>query len=251
MQSIRSSLLSPYANLLHAFSTKAKGFSSRPFSQNNLAYHVMDNPQTVKKNHLHYSQYLDYDINKLVYMNQVHGDDVKIINKDSDLSLIPKCDALITQEKNIPLMVMVADCIPVLIYDPIENVISVVHAGRAGIFNKIIPKTIKTMQEHFNTNPSELIIVLGPSIRQCCYEVGSEVNDEAKNLEYSEALHKQGESYYLDLIAIAKKQLEEIGVNQNNIEISAYCTSCHHELFYSYRAEQNNTGRFSGLIMLK
>jgi len=251
MQSVTSSLLSHYPDLLHAFSTKAKGFSIKPFSQNNLAYHVNDDPQTVRKNHLNYSKYLDYDINRLVHMNQVHGDKIRIIDKDSDLSLVTECDALITQEKKIPLMVMVADCIPVLMYDPINKVIAVVHAGRAGVFNKIIPKTIKTMQKHFNSEPVNIITVLGPSIHPCCYQVGQEIYKEAKRLAYDYAIRIQDESYYLDLIAIVKEQLKEVKVKKQNIEISKYCTSCNHELFFSYRAEQNNTGRFSGLLMLK
>jgi len=251
MRSIHSQLFKKHENILHAFSTKQNGHSKPPFSQNNLAYHVNDNLLDVQENHLHYAQYLNYDIKKLVYMDQVHGDSIHIITQHSDLSQIPSCDALITQEKNIPLMVMVADCIPILIYDPIHQVIAVVHAGRAGIFKKLIPKTIQTMQESYHSKPSDIIIVLGPSIRQCCYEVGIEIYNEAKALSYEYALQIKGKHYYLDLISIAKQQLAEIKVNKNNIDILDYCTACHHNLFFSYRAEENNTGRFSGLIMLK
>ena len=80
MRSVKSPLLTPYTNLLHAFSTKDKGFSSKPFFQNNLAYHVNDNPENVDKNHLYYSKYLNYDLIKLVRMNQVHGDRVVLID---------------------------------------------------------------------------------------------------------------------------------------------------------------------------
>ena len=171
MRSVHSSLLSKHSDLLHAFSTKQNGFSIEPFAQNNLAYHVNDNTQTVYKNHIHYAQYLNYNIESLVHMNQIHGDKIVIIDKDTDLTKIPQCDAMITKEKEIPLMVMVADCIPILIYDPIKKVIAVVHAGRTGVFLKILTKTLQMMQRSFKSSAEDLLIVLGPSIRNCCYEV--------------------------------------------------------------------------------
>jgi len=251
MRSIQSSLLSVHKNLLHAFSTKKNGNSEFPFSQNNLAYHVNDNPQTVLKNHLNYANYLNYDINRLVHMEQIHGDKIVIIDKTSDLSIIPQSDALITQEKNIPLMVMVADCIPILVYDPIQKAIAVIHAGRAGVFNKILIKTLKLMKRQFNTQVENTNIVLGPSIRSCCYQVGEEIKKEAESLNYTYAVKTNDNTISLDLIIIIKEQLRELGIPIKNIEVSPYCTSCNKDLFFSYRAENNNTGRFSGLLMLK
>jgi YfiH family protein len=184
-------------------------------------------------------------------MRQVHGDKVVTINKDTDLNKIPQCDALITNEKEIPLMVMVADCIPILIYDPIKKVIAVVHAGRAGVFLKLLPKTIQTMLSEFKSKTEDLLIVLGPSICGCCYEVGAEIKNEAEKLNYKYAITHKDSSYFLDLISILKEQLKEIDIKENNIEISPYCTSCNNNLFFSYRAENNITGRFSGLLMLR
>lgn len=184
-------------------------------------------------------------------MEQVHGNSIKIIDKDTDLSQVPQCDALITQEKNIPLMVMVADCIPILLYDPVQEVIAVVHAGRAGVFNKILIKTIKKMTSNFNTDIKDLLVVLGPSIRECCYEVGEEIKEETKTLNYSYAIKEKKHSYYLDLISIIKQQLKEINLQNEHIDITHYCTSCNKKIFFSYRADENITGRFSGLLMLK
>ncbi|MDF1881250.1 laccase domain-containing protein [Sulfurimonas sp. MAG313] len=78
MQSIESNLLKQHPSIKHAFSTRAKGYSKKPFSQNNLAFHIKDNPKHLKNNHLIFSKYLNYDINKLVYMDQVHGKIVKL-----------------------------------------------------------------------------------------------------------------------------------------------------------------------------
>ena len=251
MRSVQSPLLTPFPHLKHAFSTKENGYSLKPFAHNNLAYHVNDDPKLVFKNHQNYAHYLDYDFNKLVHMQQVHGTSVIIIDKNTNLKEVPTCDALITQVKNIPLMVMVADCIPILIYDPSKEVIAVVHAGRAGTFNKILPHTINKMHNNFGTDSKNLIIVLGPSIRACCYEVGKEIKEEAKGLNHTYAIMEREQSYYLDLVSIIKKQLLELGVKNKNIDISPYCTSCNNDIFFSYRADSNTTGRFSGLLMLK
>ena len=252
MRVIHSSLLSDHTdNLLHAFTTRIEGFSLKPFYQNNLAYHVNDDPKKVQQNHMRLAQYLDYDFERLVHMDQVHGDTIKIIDNDSDLNHIPQCDALITKEKNIPLMVMVADCIPIMIYDKEEKVIAVVHAGRAGVFAQLLPKTLKTMQMRFNSNKQNLIIVLGPSIHKCCYEVGKEIKEEAEKLGYAYAIHSDNGNYYLDLISIIKEQLQDMNILKENIEYSPFCTSCHKDLFFSYRAENKITGRFCGLLKLK
>lgn len=251
MQSVRSPLLSKYSDLLHAFSTKAGGYSLKPYAQNNLAFHVNDNPQTVHKNHTYYAKYLDYNLNNLVYMDQVHGDKILIIDKNTDLKKIPRCDAIITNQKDIPLMVMVADCIPILIYDPVKKVIATVHAGRAGVFLNILSKTIVMMKTSFQSQAHDLIVVLGPSIRSCCYEVGLEIKNEAERLNYSYAITQKNGSYYLDLLSIVKEQIKDIDVKDKNIDISPYCTSCNTNIFFSYRAEKETSGRFSGLLMLK
>jgi len=251
MRSVKSPLLRKHSNLLHAFSTKVSGYSLRPFAQNNLAYHVNDDPLTVYKNHLNYARYLDYNIKNLVYMEQIHGDKIVVIDKNTDVNKIPKCDALITDQKDIPLMVMVADCIPILIYDPIKEVIATVHAGRAGVFLKIVTKTIQVMRKSFKSSTQDLIVVLGPSIRSCCYEVGLEIKEEAQALGYKYAITKKDSSYYLDLISIVKKELKGLNVNKDNIDVSPYCTSCNNDIFFSYRAEKNTSGRFSGVLMLK
>ncbi|PHR54074.1 MAG: hypothetical protein COA44_14470 [Arcobacter sp.] len=251
MQSVRSPLLNPYTQITHAFSTKEDGFSLKPFSQNNLAYHVNDNPKHVFQNHQHFALYLQYDLKKLVHMNQVHGNSISIIDKSTDLNHIPKCDALITQEKNIPLMVMVADCIPILLYDPIKEIIAVVHAGRAGVFNKILIKTINKMTSNFKTDAKDLLVVLGPSIKECCYDVDMQIKVEAIKHNYGYSINEKKDSYYLDLVSIIKEQLKELHIENKNIEISNYCTSCNNKLFFSYRADKNITGRFCGLLMLR
>lgn len=248
MEILTSKLLSPYKNLLHAYTTRSHGHS---IYGNNLAYHVNDAKEDVEQNHIELATYLHYPLDKLVHMNQIHGDDIIFINQQHNYDLIPTCDALITQEKNTPLMVMVADCIPILIYDPVKEVIAAVHAGRAGIFTKVLPKTIKKMRIQYGCKAKDLLISLGPSIRQCCYEVGSEIETEAQEKQLDYAMSMRENKYFLDLLTIAHNQLKEAGIKTENIETSPYCTACNTEQFFSYRVEKNRCGRFCGLIMLK
>ncbi len=251
IKTINSTLLRPYISLLHAFSTKQGGYSKSKYFGNNLAFHVNDDLETVKKNHIYFSKELGYPSDRLVHMNQIHGNSIVIINSNTDLKPIPQCDAIITNLKNTPLMVLVADCIPILIYDPVKEVVSAVHAGRTGIFSKILPNTIQKMKENYKSELRDLLIVLGPSIHQCCYEVGSDVKKETIKNGYEYAIETKDSKYYLGLEHIVSRQLEEIGIKVNQIEYSSYCTSCNNDMFYSYRAEKNVCGRFCGLIMLK
>lgn len=248
MKTIKSKLLTPEIDIIHAYSTRLDGISKYG---NNLAYHVNDNIANVTKNHHKLAQLLQYSKERLVHMNQVHGDKVISINNDHDFTQVPTCDALITREKKTPLMVMVADCNPILMYDPIQKVIAAIHAGRSGIFSNIITKTITRMQQEYKCLPKDILVSIGPSIHQCCYEVGSEIKEETDRLGYAYAIKTDSSSHYLDLLSIAHKQLKEAGIQIKNIEASQQCTACNTGLFYSYRAENNSCGRFAGIIMLK
>ena len=248
MTTISSKLLLPHKNILHAVSTRLNGHS---LYENNLAYHVNDRKEDVILNHKELAEYLQYPLDELVHMNQVHGNEVLCIDESHDFTKVPECDAVITNKKNIPLMVMVADCIPILIYDPIKKVVGAVHAGRTGIFSKILPETIKTMRNKYRCAPEEILIYLGPSIHQSCYEVGEDIKDETEKNEYGYAIKINEGHYYLDLLSIAHQQLHDIGIKKENIETSNYCTACNTDKFYSYRAEKNQCGRFAGVIMLK
>lgn len=220
--------------LLKQFTTK---------KDKNLAYHVGDIKQNVDRARIELAQKLNYDNNSLKYMDQVHGNDVKIVNEQQNLYT---CDALITDKKETPLMVMVADCIPILFFDGEKGVIAAAHAGRNGVYLNIAANVIKKMKKDFNCHVENINIVLGPSIQKCCYEVSQELADIAvKNFG------KEFESNrFIDLQGIVKKQLIEAGIDENNIEISNICTKCGSGDYFSYRADKS-CGRFAGIIMLR
>lgn len=208
----------------------------------NLAYHVDDKKENVTTTRENLAKKLKYDPKQLKYMDQIHGNEVKIINKEQNLY---KCDAIITNKKNTPLMVMVADCIPILFFDKENNVIAVAHAGRNGVYLNIVTKVIDKMKSNFNCNSKNINIVLGPSIQKCCYEVSQKLANIAIN-SFGKEFEK---NRYIDLQGIVKKQLLENNIPLKNINISKICTKCAGKNYFSYR-KNSSCGRFAGVIMM-
>ena len=240
MQTFHSQLLNKFPNLTHTFTDKKDG---------NLAFHVGDDETNVIKNHKKLAQKLDYTLKTVVHMKQIHSDIVKVVTGEDSFKNPPTCDAIITDKKNIPLMVMVADCSPILFYDPQKEVIAVTHAGRAGAFSNIIQNVIDTFTQEFHSEVHDIVVSVGPAICSECYEVGEEIYKEAKKRKMEYALSKTEEKYHLNIRAILQKQLREAGVKERNFEISAHCTKCHSD-FFSYR-EDKKCGRFAGVLMLR
>ncbi|RBQ30019.1 peptidoglycan editing factor PgeF [Aliarcobacter vitoriensis] len=209
----------------------------------NLAFHTGDDKNNVINNRQKLSLKIGYDYEKLVYMNQTHGNNVVKVDENSP-KLIEDCDGIITNCKNLPLMVMVADCIPILMFDVKKGVVCAIHAGRNSTFLKIVQISAKKMIEEFACNKDDIKVILGPSIQKCCYEVSPELALIVKNSFGNEFVNNRN----IDLQGINKKLLSEIGVT--NIEISNICTKCSNKPYFSYRKDKN-TGRFAGIIMIK
>ena len=208
----------------------------------NLAYHVGDIKENVDKNRENLAGKLGYKNEDLVYMNQVHGNNVVIVDENSS-KLIDNCDWIITNTKNLPLMVMVADCIPILFFDEKKGVIAAVHAGRNSTFLKIAQITANKMINELGCNANNIKVIMGPSIHTCCYEV----SDELVNIVKTSFGEKFCKGNNIDLHGINVKLLEEVGIR--HIRISEICTKCSNEPFYSFR-KNPQTGRFAGIIKL-
>ena len=208
-----------------------------------------DDKNSVEKNHQLLADELHYEKNILVHMKQVHSDIVHIVDDKDNFENPPTCDALITNRPNTPLMVMVADCSPILFYDDEKKVIAVAHAGRAGAFKNIVKNVINSFQNKFHSQPKNIKVAVGASIAECCYEVGDEIYDEAKELNLEYAIKKKEDAYYLDISKILYKQLIDAEVKKENIELSPECSCCKNGTYFSYRAD-GTTGRFCGIIKL-
>ncbi len=237
--------LSGLDRLKHAFTTRDGGVSLAPYDSLNLAYHVGDDPLHVTQNHHLLAKALGYE--RLVYMRQIHSDAVHVVSDADDFDHPAQCDALITDRIGVALMIMSADCVPIILYDPTRHVAAVVHAGREGAFKNIVARTVETMREHFTCKPSELIAALGPSIGGCCYEVGLEHVQKAKALGYGAMTQEREGKQYLHVSAIITAQLRSCGVG--TIEEIMHCSACHSDTLFSYRA-QGVTGRIGGVACL-
>jgi hypothetical protein len=171
------------------------------------------------------------NLSDYVTVKQVHGDNVLVV-KSSSVGEV-KADAMITNQRGIGLVIRVADCVPIMFYDPTKNAIGIAHAGWRGTLKKIVAKTVAKMRDEFETNPEDLVIGIGPSICVKHYEVDEAVLFGAKG--------------HFDLRAANKIQLEKLGVK--NIEIMPYCTYERTDLFYSYRREGKKGMITTGILI--
>ncbi|MBI4697960.1 MAG: peptidoglycan editing factor PgeF [Nitrospirae bacterium] len=189
---------------------------------------------------------LNYDIDNVYLPIQKHTNAVHVLNSDMTQVI---ADAVVTDRKGILIGVQVADCVPVLLYDRQRSVIGAVHAGWRGTAKLILKNAIITMQERFNSSAEDILIAMGPSIRQCCYEAGADVKEAVAEAtgENSCCQVKNGK-YFIDLLSANRYQAVSMGIPADNIWQSDDCTFCNPELFYSYRYAKGTTGRQGGFI---
>jgi hypothetical protein len=187
---------------------------------------------------------LGISASELAIPKQIHSSNVSIIDKPG---IYDNCDALITDKRRIYLIVSVADCAPVFIYDSTKGIVALVHSGWRGAKDKIVKKTIDKMMAKFHSKPSDIIAYIGPCASVCCYEVGEDVWRffNKRHLRF-----KSNGKYYLDLKSELFDQLVQ-SIPYSNIGVSRYCTICNPELFHSYRREGRNSGRMWALIGLR
>lgn len=171
----------------------------------------------------------------IVFMQQKHSGNVALVENGDELNF-PNTDALITAIKLLPLAVLTADCLPILFYDPIKEVVAVSHAGYAGLLNNIIGNTITKMNSDFGSLSEKMLVGIGPCIETKCYGVGEERIQLFQKIfpAYHSMFTRTGGKYYLNLRMIAQQCLMKEGILKHNIEIMDICTKCDPH-FYSYR----------------
>lgn len=195
--------------------------------------------------------HLNIPLKSLVAGEQVHGDRVEVAHAIHKGAVIPRADALITEEKGVALLSLYADCLPLVLYDTKNQVIALSHAGWRGSLSSIGPKTLLVMKSLFSTEEESLWVFMGPSIHPCCYQVGWEVyelfRETFPHLYDGCFLEREGHLYF-DLKEVNRRQLLKVGVLENAIFTSSLCTSCYKELFYSFRRDGRIAGRMASLI---
>ncbi|MBI1908795.1 MAG: peptidoglycan editing factor PgeF [Deltaproteobacteria bacterium] len=184
-------------------------------------------------------------------LQQVHGKKVVVIRRGDEAPVIeskgdsPKADAWVTNDPSLIIGIKTADCVPILLYDPVQKGVAAVHAGWKGSLANISGEVVKIMQEEFYSKPSDLVAAIGPAVGFHCYEVGSDVADHFKK-EFGEdrqVLQKFGRKFLLDTQAVNRRQLHEAGLLPEKIEILSYCTHCRSDLLHSVRRDGDEAGR--------
>ena len=236
----------------HGIFLRHGGCSPKPFDSLNLSTTVGDSRENVIRNRNSILTALNIDDNRFFDVWQVHSSKVIMTDRprNRDENYL-RGDAIITKTRNIALLMRFADCVPILLMDPVNHAIGIVHAGWIGTLNKIVQKTVRDFINYFHSDPKKLRAGIGPSIGVDHYEIGKEVADKAQKVfpkNWNEIIQNRKGSLFLDLWKANESSLQEIGVEQ--IEIAGICTVCHIDDFFSHRGENGKTGRFGALISL-
>ena len=210
----------------------------------------IDFEKSVEENKQDICKYLGIDEKNLIHPSQTHTSNVDVAK--IGLSSYPDTDGLILTNNEQAVYLNFADCTPVVIYDPVNHIAAVSHAGWRGTAGMIASKTVQKMEDEFNSKPEDLKCAIGPAISFCCYNVGEDVYRELSKTvkDFSRLYEIRQGSIYVDLKGINKRQLIESGVKELNIDVCPYCTVCNNNLFFSYRKENATTNRHSAVIKL-
>ena len=276
--------------LVHGFSTRPGGFS-RAYGKAdlNLGFTKEDSLATVERNRtllLHEigaitrkpsgSRHAGSSLWPLVTLRQIHSDMIHYV--DSIPAEPPTGDGLVTVIPELLLAIQTADCLPVIVVDTRRRAVGVFHAGWRGTVQRIVEKGIGEMFRHFGSRPRDLKAAIGPGIQGCCYQVGEEVRTRFEaQFAYAASLFREvkesdpvREKYpllflnarapghgalppklFLDLVEANRQQLLAAGVPKKNLEASPLCTNCHTDLLFSYRGENEKTGRLMGVAGIR
>lgn len=259
---IRFHAFDAYKEVNAGFSTRFGGESTGYLAELNLGFERGDSDDTVARNFKSICESMGIQAQNLVLSDQIHKTEVRYVTKkDTCQERIGKklrgIDGLITDQRDVSLATSYADCVPVFFYDPVKHIIAASHSGWRGTVDKIATKTIEKMAELFGSCAEDIVVVIGPSICQSCYEVSYDVI-EAFQKKYTPEQVKQiawcsdssNQKYQLDLWAANVIQLQESGVKKENIHVAGLCTCCNHELLYSHRASKGKRGNLNGFITL-
>jgi YfiH family protein len=240
---IQPAVFSKYENLVCGVSTRY-GPDSKPPLDFNLSFKVGDNPDNVRQNRKNFFNALGIDGKKVTFQFQTHS---TVHNYVEETTFFNGSDGLYTDKKDLFLAINVADCIPVFVYDPVNEIAAGIHSGWKGTQQKIVTHTIQTLFEKYNSKPEELIVYIGPGISVKNFEVGKDVFD----LFDEEFREVRNGKYYVDLKKDIYTRLIKQGLNGENIEVSEYCTVEDKELFHSFRRDREKSGRMLGVIGMK
>lgn len=235
--------LAQFPQIQHGITTRRGGVSQAPFDSLNMASHVGDSAVHVVTNQ--HRVMARFAPAQPVYLRQVHSNSVVVLDGAMDVaagSLPGEADAVVTDHPGRLLTILVADCQPVMLYDPVRSVIANIHSGWRGSLADIIGRTVGVMETRFACHPADIHAGIGPSLGPCCAEF----------VNFREEIPASLWSYrvsdcHFDFWALSRDQLLRAGLRAENIELGEICTRCRDDLFFSYRAA-HQTGRIAAII---
>ncbi|MHB1006955.1 MAG: peptidoglycan editing factor PgeF [Chloroflexota bacterium] len=247
-------------HLVQGVAGRLGGVSGGHLAALNLSLVVQDDPRTVLENRRRLAGALGIPADRLLKSRQVHSADILVVGEREvsagalgphDSALVG--DGLLTNTPEIYLFMTFADCVPVLLHDPIKGVVGLVHAGWKGTVAKVAQRAVVVAGEAFGSRPEDILVGIGPSIGPCCYAVGPDVSAVvvAAFPGCPDLLAERDGGTHLDLWRANACQLEAVGVPAANVEVAGVCTACHTDLYFSHRRERGRTGRFGAVIGLR
>ncbi len=246
--------------LVHGFSTRLGGVSEGWFSALNLrgGGPEPDVRENVRENYRRFCGALGTDMRDVVQSQQVHEDTVRHVTaadrgKGLFVTTDYTADALVTDEPGLNLMVFSADCIILLLHDPVTRAIGAVHAGWRGTALDLPAKTVREMGRLFGARRSDVRVAIGAGIGPCCFETHDDVPDAMRSAfggGVEAYIRPRGAKWTVDLKEINAWRLREAGLRKENIDICPTCTACHTDLYWSHRITGNKRGVQGALIGL-
>ncbi|MGW5617015.1 peptidoglycan editing factor PgeF [Streptomyces sp. NPDC003877] len=229
-----------------AFTDRWGGVSAAPYEELNLGGAVGDDPDAVRTNRELAAKSLGVEPDRVVWMNQVHGADVVVVDEPWGSSPgIPSVDAIVTARRGLALAVLTADCVPVLLADPVAGIAAAAHAGRPGMIAGVVPAALRAMTD-LGADPSRIVARTGPTVCGRCYEVPEAMRAEVSAVEPAAYAETSWGTPAVDVSAGVHAQLERLGVRDR--EQSPVCTLESRDHF-SYRRDRT-TGRLAGYVWL-
>jgi YfiH family protein len=249
--------------IVQATFTRLGGCSPEPWQSLNMGGSVGDDPIRVIENRRKAFSVVGRSPESVFDVWQVHSAEVVCATAPRPRDQSPQqADAILTDKDHVTLLMRFADCVPVMLFNPITKVVGLVHAGWQGTVKKVVKEAVVVMHSQYHSNPQDILAAIGPSIGSCHYEVGEDViryvhlafgMDAPALLKPIQVQYDASQSSNLplafDLWSANRLLLEQAGVR--HVQIAGLCTACHTEDWFSHREEKGKTGRFGVLIGLK
>ncbi len=236
--------------LRHGIFTREGGVSAPPFASLNVSYSVADDRAAIGENRARCASALGLTSTRIVCAGLVHGTRTARVEAGDGTPLpdgsrvVQDVDVMITSTPGIGLLITAADCLQVLLYDPLTPAVGIAHAGWRGLAGGVLTAAVAAMGAHFGTVPARILAGIGPGLGPCC----ARFSDPMRELPpwFAPYIHDS----HVDLWSAARDQLVGAGLALAGIDQHAICTVCERGRFFSHRGDQGRTGRFAAMVTL-